>query len=120
MAPSGAESKPLRDLLDRDLDEEMDYESDTKFVGPNGSPLATITSEDVNNRAPSVFIEHGAADTLTVLRTSPDLASAAEVNTNPLDEQQQQMVAREERAKRRQRLGPLGRTERLCLSGTLG
>ena len=40
-------------------------------------------------------------DTLTVLRTSSGLKSTAEVITNPLDEQKQQQVAREERAKRR-------------------
>ena len=42
-----------------------------------------------------------AADTLTALGTSPDVTSTAEVITNPLDEQQQQQVALEERAKRR-------------------
>ena len=62
MAPPGAESKTLRDLFDGDLDEEVDYESDTKFVGPNGSPLATITGEDDNSRALSSFLERGAAD----------------------------------------------------------
>ena len=80
----------------------MDYESETECVGSNGYPFTTITGGDDTIRAPSLFREHGAADTLTALYTSPDLASTAEVITNPLDEQQQQhQVAREERAKRR-------------------
>ena len=48
MAPPGAESKTLRDLLDEDLDEVVDYESDTNFMGPNGSHLATITCKDTS------------------------------------------------------------------------
>ena len=39
MAPPGAESQTLRDLFGEDLDEEVDYESDSQFVGPNGPPL---------------------------------------------------------------------------------
>ena len=85
MAPPGAESKTLRDLFGEDLDEEVDYESDSQFVGPNGSPLTTITGEDDESRAPSSVTEHGAADTLTALRNSPDVTSKAEIITNPLD-----------------------------------
>ena len=66
-----------------------------------GPHLATITGEDDNSRAPSSGLERSAANTLTALRTSPDVTSTARVITNPLDEQQQQQVAREERAKRR-------------------
>ena len=55
-------------------------------------PFTTITGEDITSRAPSSFLELGAADTFTALRTSPDLASTAEVNGNPLDEQQQQLA----------------------------
>ena len=121
MAPPGAESKTLRDLFGEDLDEEVDYESDSQFVGPNGSPLTTITGEDDESRAPSSATEHGAADTLTALRNSPDVTSKAEIITNPLDEQQQQQVAREDRIKTKVRdLGPFGRAERLCLSCSLG
>ena len=65
MAPPDAESKTLRDLFGKDLDEEVDYKSDSQFVGPNELPLTTITGEDDNSRAPSSVIEHGAADTLT-------------------------------------------------------
>ena len=46
MTPPGHESETLRDLLDGDLDEEVDYESDTDFLGRDGSPLAIITGED--------------------------------------------------------------------------
>ena len=101
MAPPGAESQTLRDLFGEDLNEEVDYESDSHFAGPNGSFLTTITGEEDDSRAPSSFLQRGAADTLTALRTSPDLTSTAEVTTNPLDVQQQQQVDREERAKRR-------------------
>ena len=101
MAPPGAESQTLRDLFGEDLYEEFDYESDSQFVGPNGSPLNTITGEEDYSRAPSSFLQHGAADTLAALRNSPDVTSKAEIILNPLDEQQQQQVDREERMKRR-------------------
>ena len=97
--PHQFEVTPQTKFFCEDLDE--DYESASQFVGPNGSPLIIITGEDDNSRAPSSVLEHGAADTLTALRTSPDVTSTAEVITNPLDEQQQQQVALEERAKRR-------------------
>ena len=60
MAPPGTESQTLRDLFGEDLDEEDDYESDSQFFGPNGSPLTT-TGEDDDSRAPSSVTEHGAA-----------------------------------------------------------
>ena len=56
MAPPRAESQTLRDLFGEDLDEEVDYESGTEFLGPNESPLTTITGKDDNIRAPSVFL----------------------------------------------------------------
>ena len=98
--PLGAEPHTLRDHFGKDLDKEVDYESDSQFVGPNGSPLATITGEDDNSR-PSSVLERGAADTLTALRTSSEIPSTFEVITNPLDEQEQQQVARKECTKRR-------------------
>ena len=57
--------------------------------------------EDDESRASSSVTEHGASDTLTALRNSPDVTSKAEIITNSLDEQQQQQVARERRANRR-------------------
>ena len=101
MAPPGAESQTLRNLLVEDLDEVVDYESDSQFVGPNGSPITTIIGEDDESRAPSSVLQCGASETLTALRTSPDLTSTAKFVTKPLYEQQQQQVAREKRAKRR-------------------
>ena len=53
MAPPGAESQTLRDLFGENLDEEVDYKSDSQFVGPNGSSLTTITGKDDDNRSPS-------------------------------------------------------------------
>ena len=43
MVPPGAESKTLRDILRKDLDEAVGYESYNEFVDPNETPLATIT-----------------------------------------------------------------------------
>ena len=102
MTPPGTESKTPRDLQEEDdLDEAVDYESDIDFIGSNESPITTITGEDHTSRASSPFLERGAADTLTALRTSPDMTLLTMVNTNPLDEQQQQIVASEESAKHR-------------------
>ena len=97
MTPPGHESDTLRDLLEGDLDEVVNYESDTDFLGPDESPLATITGEDDSRRAPNPFPERGAADTLTALRASSDLESSTLI-TNPLDEQQRLTIAKEERA----------------------
>ena len=96
------ESQTLRDLYEGDPDEAVDYESDTDFVGPDGSPLTTITGEDDTRHAPNPFPERGAADALTALRDPPNEASPAMV-TNPLDEHQQQLIDQEEGIKRRAR-----------------
>ena len=118
MAPPGAESKTLQDLLGEGLEVAVDYKSDTEFMGPNGFPFTTITGEDDTSRSSSPFPERGAADTLAVLRTSPYVASTVTVNANTLDEQQQQqLVAHEESAKRRS--APLGRTKAIWFSRTL-
>ena len=102
MTPPDNESQTLRDLYGGDLDEAVDYESDTDFVGPDRSPLTTLTGEDDTRNAPNPFPERGAADALTALRDPPDESSTAMV-TNPLDEQQQQTIDQEEGAKRRAR-----------------
>ncbi|CAH0493556.1 unnamed protein product [Peronospora farinosa] len=100
MTPLGNDSQILRDLIEGDLDEAVDYECDTVFVEPDGSPLTTLTGEHDSNNAPNLFPGRGAADALTALRYPPELSSAATV-TNPLDEQQQQTIDQEEGAKRR-------------------
>ena len=83
---AGAESKNLRDLFDEDLVKEIDYESDTEFVGPNGSPLAIITGEEDNSRIPSPFTERGMWTRIQrYVLTFSNVTS--EVNTNPLIEQ---------------------------------
>ena len=66
-------------------------------MGPNNFSLIIITGEEDTSRAPNSLFRRSAADTLTALRTSPD--ATAKVHANPLDEQQQQIVASEERAK---------------------
>ncbi|CAI5731698.1 unnamed protein product [Peronospora farinosa] len=100
MTSPGNESQTLRDLIEGDLDEAVDYESDTVFVGPDGSPLTTLTGEDDSSHAPNPFPEHGAADALTALLDPPDVSSTATV-TDPLDKKQQQTIDKEEGAKRR-------------------
>ena len=96
MVPPGAESQTLRDLFGEDLDEEVITKVTTNSSDPMSPPYHHLV-EDVESRAPSSVTECGAAYTLTALRTSPDLTSKAEIITNPLDELQQQQVAREER-----------------------
>ena len=100
MAPPGADSNTLLDLLDEDRNKEMEFKSDTEFVGPNGSPLATITGEDDLRRELNPFPECGAADMLTALRRTTDLSPTATFS-NPIYEHQQQIVDREDGAKRR-------------------
>ena len=92
------ESKTLQDLFDEDLDEAVDYESDTDFVVSNGPSLVTVNSEDDKRREPKPFPKCSAAEMLTALRQSPDLTSTATV-TNPLNEQQQHIVGREDDTK---------------------
>ena len=94
------ESKNLRDLFDGDLDEAVNYESDTDFVVSNGPTLVTVTSEDDKRRDPKPFPECSAAEMITALRQSPDLTSTATV-INPFNEQQQQIVDREDDTKHR-------------------
>ena len=53
MTPRGSESQTLRDLIEDDPDEAVDYESDTVFVGPDMFPLATLTVEDDTSHAPN-------------------------------------------------------------------
>ena len=81
MVPSGTESKNLRDLLLEDIDEAVNYESETDFMRPNGSPLTNITGEYDTTNAPSRFPKRNAAHTLTALRFSPDVTSSAMVDT---------------------------------------
>ena len=64
MSSHSDESKIVRDLLEEDLDKEVDYESDTDFVGPNRSPLVTVAGKNITRREPNLFPERGAADML--------------------------------------------------------
>ena len=81
-------------------------------MGLNGSSFTTITGEDDTSCESSPFLKRGDADTLTALRTSPEVTSPAMVNINPLDEQQQQIVAHEENAKRRSAIMALSSDQR--------
>ena len=92
MAPPDIEPENLGYLWEEGLDEAMNYESDTDFIGPNDTSLIILTGEDDSSRAPSSFSERVVADTLTTLCSSADMTSMAAVNTKPLDKQQQQLV----------------------------
>ena len=102
MPSPGNESQTQQDLYRGDPDEAVDYESDTDFVGPDGSPLTTITGDDDSRHPPNPFPERGAVDALTALR-DPSNEASPEMVTNPLDEHQQQLIDQEEGIKRRAR-----------------
>ena len=53
--------------------------------------LTTLTCEDDTSHAPNPFLKRGAVDALIALRDPPDESSAA-MDSNPLDEHQQQTI----------------------------
>ena len=55
----------------------MGYESESDFMGLDGSSLTIITGKDDTCRAPSPFLKRADADTLTELLTSPDVTPSA-------------------------------------------
>ena len=59
----------------------------------------TPSPPDERRRAPNSFLERGAADVLTALSRTRDPES--NIITNPLDEEQEQIILIEERARRR-------------------
>ena len=93
MAPPATESKTLGDRQEEDLYEAVNYKSDTNFMGVNGSSLTILTGEDDYSCASDTFLECGGAYTLAALRFLSEVASMVINNTNPLDEQQQRIVA---------------------------
>jgi len=87
-ASSDAERRPrlARDDLFADLEEQVDYGSDTSMASPQRSP----EPEARELRAPNPFPERGAAQGLTALRASSGLESG--VITNALDEVQERQL----------------------------
>ena len=112
MAPPGTESKTLRYLQEKDLDEAVDCKSDTGFMEPNGSPLAT-TGEDDTSRLPSPFPDQGAVDTLITLRNPSDTASAAVVTTRQA--KTTDCCSREKRKAQVRDHGSTGEPKTICL-----
>ena len=53
----GNESESFRDLVEGYLDEAMAYESDTNFVGLDGSPRMPITDKDNPHGLSNLFPE---------------------------------------------------------------
>ena len=49
------EPETLQDLLGEDLDELVDYKSDTDFMVANRLSLTSLSSEDDSNSAPNPF-----------------------------------------------------------------
>jgi len=72
-----------RDDLFADLEEQVDYGSDTSMASPQRSP----EPEAQELRAPNPFLELGAARELSALRASSSLESG--VITNALNEGQE-------------------------------
>lgn len=52
-------------------------------MGHNEFPLIILTGQDDTICAPIPFLERGAANTVTTLRTLPDVTSTTMVNTRP-------------------------------------
>ena len=88
MTSSGHESKTLNDLFVEDLEEAVDYGSDTSFLEDYESKPSP-KGKDETRHTPNPFPEHGVADTLTSMRSAPGETPISPI-TNPLDEQQNQ------------------------------
>uniref|UniRef100_A0AAV1UPZ6 Uncharacterized protein n=1 Tax=Peronospora matthiolae TaxID=2874970 RepID=A0AAV1UPZ6_9STRA len=96
MSSSPNESKALCDYLG--IEEEVDYGSDTSVRGDTGTMSGSLMPEAQLSNTPNPFAERGGA-------SAPPAQYAASgsdetIITNPLDEQQQLLVQREENAQR--------------------
>uniref|UniRef100_A0AAV1UMA8 Uncharacterized protein n=1 Tax=Peronospora matthiolae TaxID=2874970 RepID=A0AAV1UMA8_9STRA len=96
MSSSLNESKALCDYLG--IEEEVDYGSDTSFRGDTGTTSGSLMPEAQLSNTPNPFAERGGASAPPAQHAAS--GSDETIITNPLDEQQQLLVQREENAQR--------------------
>uniref|UniRef100_A0AAV1U0V2 Uncharacterized protein n=2 Tax=Peronospora matthiolae TaxID=2874970 RepID=A0AAV1U0V2_9STRA len=96
MSSSPNESKALCDYLG--IEEEVDYGSDTSVRGYTGTMAGSLMPEAQPSNTPYPFAERGDASAPPAQYSAS--GSDETIITNPLDEQQQLLVQREENAQR--------------------
>uniref|UniRef100_A0AAV1UXX0 Uncharacterized protein n=1 Tax=Peronospora matthiolae TaxID=2874970 RepID=A0AAV1UXX0_9STRA len=96
MSSSPNESKALCDYLR--IEEEVDYGSDTSVHGDTGTTSGSLMPEAQLSNAPNPFAERGGASAPSAQHAAS--GSDETIIANPLDEQQQLLVQREENAQR--------------------
>ena len=96
MASPSRESKTLHSYLD--IEEEVDYGSDTSVQGDSGT-MSDVAPAEVHPRTPlNPFTER--SDAHAPMAQHPTNHPDDMIITNPLDEQQQMILHREESARR--------------------
>uniref|UniRef100_A0AAV1VK44 Uncharacterized protein n=1 Tax=Peronospora matthiolae TaxID=2874970 RepID=A0AAV1VK44_9STRA len=96
MSSSPNESKALCDYLG--IGEEVDYGSDTSVRGDTGTTSGSLMPEAQLSNTPNPFAERGGASAPPAQHAAS--GSDETIIANPLDEQQQLLVQREENAQR--------------------
>uniref|UniRef100_A0AAV1TEQ5 Uncharacterized protein n=1 Tax=Peronospora matthiolae TaxID=2874970 RepID=A0AAV1TEQ5_9STRA len=96
MSSSPNESKALCDYLG--IEEEVDYGSDTSVRGDTGTTSGSLMPEAQLSNTPNPFAERGGASAPSAQHAAS--GSDETIIANPLDEQQQLLVQREENAQR--------------------
>uniref|UniRef100_A0AAV1U4M4 Uncharacterized protein n=2 Tax=Peronospora matthiolae TaxID=2874970 RepID=A0AAV1U4M4_9STRA len=96
MSSSPNESKTLWDYLG--IEEEVDYDSDTSVRGDTGTTSGSLMPEAQLSNTPNPFAERGGASAPPAQHAAS--GSDETIIANPLDEQQQLLVQREENAQR--------------------
>ena len=97
MASPPNESRTLASYLN--FNEDVDYCSDTTFPGDNRISSHSNVSEDRPLTAPNPFVERG--ETTTLVAQHHATGAGEHIIINLLDEQQELIIQREERALRR-------------------
>uniref|UniRef100_A0AAV1VAE5 Uncharacterized protein n=1 Tax=Peronospora matthiolae TaxID=2874970 RepID=A0AAV1VAE5_9STRA len=96
MSSSPNESKALCDYLG--IEEEVDYGSDTSVRGDTGTTSGSLMPEAQLSNTPNPFAERGGASAPPAQRAASGFDET--IIANPLDEQQQLLVQREQNAQR--------------------